>query len=74
MMMNSSSFESPKPYLFAHHLKNRIPAFLRYVILAQSNFIYVVLTGVLELAYKWEGGQDQKWGARNRNFKEKPLF
>ena len=38
-MMKSSSFESPKPYLFAHNLKNSISALLRYVIMAQSNSI-----------------------------------
>ena len=37
MMMKSSSFESPKPYLFAQYLKNSIQALLRYVIIAQSN-------------------------------------
>ena len=35
-MMKSSSFESPKPYIFAQYL-NSIPALLKYVILAQSN-------------------------------------
>ena len=38
MLMHSSS----KPYLFAHYLINSISAHLRYVILAQSNPIYLV--------------------------------
>ena len=42
MMMHSSSLESPMPYMFAHYLITSIPALLRYVILAQSNPIYVV--------------------------------
>ena len=36
MMMHSSSFESPKPYLFGNYLKNSTTALLSYVILAQS--------------------------------------
>ena len=46
MMLYSSSFESPKSHLFALNLKNSIASFLSYVILAQTNPIYVVL-------YKW---------------------
>ena len=34
MVMNSSSIESPKPYLFGNCLKKSITALLRYVILA----------------------------------------
>ena len=30
MMMNSSSFESPKSYLFGHYSKHGIKALLRY--------------------------------------------
>ena len=36
MMMHSSSFESPKPYLFGNYLKNSTTALLSYAILAQS--------------------------------------
>ena len=36
MMMHSSSFESPKPYLFGNYLKNSTIALLSYAILAQS--------------------------------------
>ena len=42
-MKNSSSFESLMPYLFAIDLKNSIVALLRYVIIAQTNPIYVLL-------------------------------
>ena len=42
-MMNSTSFESLKAYQFAHYLIYSILALLRYVILAQSNPISVVL-------------------------------
>ena len=45
MMINGSSFESPKPYLFAFYLKNIIVALLRYLILSQTNTICVVLRG-----------------------------
>ena len=41
-MMNSGSFESPKPYPFEINLKNSIAALLKHVILAQTNPIYVV--------------------------------
>ena len=34
MIMNSSSFESLKPYLFLLNLENSVPALLKYVILA----------------------------------------
>ena len=40
--MKSSSFESPKPYLFALSLRNSIEAFLKYVILAQTSCIHVL--------------------------------
>ena len=43
MMMNSSSFESPKQYLLVLNLKNSIIALLRYEIIAQTHPIYVVL-------------------------------
>ena len=43
MMMNSNSFERPKPYLLAINLKNSIVALLRYVTIAQTYFIYVIL-------------------------------
>ena len=43
MMMNSSSFESSKSYLFGNYLKKNILVLLRYVILDQINPIYVVL-------------------------------
>ena len=43
MIMNSSSFESPKPYLFALKLNKQIAVLLRYVILAQSNPYYEML-------------------------------
>ena len=43
MIVNSSSFESPKPYLLAHYLKNRITALVRYTIFAQKNPISIVL-------------------------------
>jgi len=46
-MMNSSSFESPKPYLFGYYLKYSITTLLRYVILAPRNPIYV---GIYALA------------------------
>ena len=42
MMINSSSFESPKPYLFMHYLICSVQALLRYLILAQSNPISIV--------------------------------
>ena len=42
MMMNSSSFESPKPYLFALNLKDSIAAILRHFLLGQSYPIYIV--------------------------------
>jgi len=45
MMMHSSSFENPKPYVFGHYLKNSITALLRYVILAQSTPISVHTEG-----------------------------
>ena len=45
MMMHSSSFESPKPYLFGYYLKNSIIALLRYVILAQSTPILLHTEG-----------------------------
>ena len=37
IIMDSSSFDSPKPYPFALYLKNNIAALLRYAILAQTN-------------------------------------
>ena len=40
--MNSSSFESPKPYLFALNLENSIAAFLS----AQTIPIYIALTAM----------------------------
>ena len=43
--MNSSSFESPKPYLFGYYLENSITAILRYVILAQSTPIFLHVEG-----------------------------
>ena len=43
MKMNSSSFESPKTYLFALEIKNSRVALLRYTIIAQTYPIYVVL-------------------------------
>ena len=43
MVMNSSSFESSIPYLFANDFKNSIVALLRYIIIAQTDPIYVVL-------------------------------
>ena len=43
MTMNSSLFESPKPYVFADNLKNRIPALLWYVIFAQTKPISIIL-------------------------------
>ena len=46
-MMNSSSFESPKPYLFGYYLKNSITALLRYVILAQSTPILLHTEGLV---------------------------
>ena len=46
-MINSSSFESSKPYLFALTLKNSIAALLRYVMLGQRYLVYIVLTYVL---------------------------
>ena len=36
MIMNGSSFASPKPYLFAINLKNSIVALLRYTIIVQT--------------------------------------
>ena len=51
-MIKSSSFESPKPDLFAQYIiKNSISSLLRYVIMAQSNPILhhtegLVTTGV----------------------------
>ena len=39
MMMRSSSFESPKSYLYGHNLKNRKAVLLRYVIFIRSTFI-----------------------------------
>ena len=47
MMMHSSSFESPKPYLFGYYLKNSITALLRYVILAQSTPILLHTEGLV---------------------------
>ena len=44
MMMNSSSFESPMPYLFAVKLSNNIVSLLRYKIIAQIYDIFVALT------------------------------
>ena len=42
--MNSSSFESPKPYYpYVHNLKNSIAALFKYVILAQNNLISILL-------------------------------
>ena len=46
-MMHSSSFESPKPYLFGYYLKNSITALLRYVILAQSTPILLHTEGLV---------------------------
>ena len=43
IMMNGSSFESPKPYPFALNLKNSIVTLLRYTIIVQTYPIYVVL-------------------------------
>ena len=40
-----SSFESPKLY-FGYYLKNSIITLLRYIILAQSNPIYVFLVSM----------------------------
>ena len=45
MLMNCSSFESPKPYVLGHCLKNSIPAFLKCVILTQSNPILLHTEG-----------------------------
>ena len=42
MMMNSSSFESPKSYLFGHYLKNSSLVLLRYVILSWKVPIYYI--------------------------------
>ena len=42
MMMNSSSFESPKSYLFGHYLKNSSLVLLRYVILSWKVSIYYI--------------------------------
>ena len=39
-MMNSSSFESTKPYLFGQYLKDRTSALLRYLILAWTSPTY----------------------------------
>ena len=36
MITHSSTFESPKFYLFRKYLKNSIPVFVRYVISAKS--------------------------------------
>ena len=36
------------PYLFAQCLKNSNPALLRYVIMAQSNPIYIIQRGLLQ--------------------------
>ena len=43
--MHSSSFKSPKSYLFGHYLKNSIPVLWRYVIMAQSNPILLHTEG-----------------------------
>ena len=42
IMMNSSSFESPKSYLFGHYLKNSSLVLLRYVILSWKVPIYYI--------------------------------
>ena len=42
MMMNSSSFESLKSYLFEHYLKNSSLVLLRYVILSWKLPIYYI--------------------------------
>ena len=42
MLMNSSSVESTKLYIFALNLKNSIEVLLRYLMLAQINPIYAV--------------------------------
>ena len=48
MIMQSSSFESPKPYLFGYYIKNSITALLRYVILlAQSTPILLHTEGLV---------------------------
>ena len=39
MMMRSSSFKSPKSYLYGHNLKNRKAVLLRYVIFIRSTSI-----------------------------------
>ena len=38
-MMNSSTFENLKPYLFGNYLKNSITALLRYVIMIGVSFL-----------------------------------
>ena len=43
MIKNSSSFESPMPYLFALILKNSMVALLKYITIAQTYPIYVAL-------------------------------
>ena len=47
MMMNSSSSESPKSCLFALNLENSKALLLRYIILAQTNPIHVLLVYLL---------------------------
>ena len=51
-MMNGSSFESSKQYLFAFNLKNSIVVVLRYTIIAQSYSIYVVLKYCCKVSIK----------------------
>ena len=51
MMMHSSSFESPKPYLFGDYLNNSITALLRYVILAQNTPILLHKEGLVSFVF-----------------------
>ena len=44
MMMPCSSFKNSMPYLYALNLKNSKLKFLRYLIIAQTYFTYVVHT------------------------------
>ena len=49
-IMNSISFESPKPYMYALNLKQSIVPHLRCVILVQPNPFYVVVMYKLNIS------------------------
>ena len=85
MIMNSTSFESQKSYLFALNWKNSIASLLRYRNLTQTNPIYVVLMycrkvwmehhcNLLKILKISENYEIKVWVKKWDNFKNWPLI